>query len=126
MSIRQYTRLCEAEPGVHPNMQTLLRRFGTWENACRDAGLAASGKRHAGPFGAATFTEEKLVEAVGEYVRGEDAAGRRVTLRGYQEWAHARRAGGKTVPLSGAVRMRLIGAGRVCATWPKLVDLVRK
>ena len=55
----------------------------------------------------------------------EAEAGRKVTIRGYHEWALARSKAGSRVPLSGAIRVRLIGPRAAFVSWYELIAHVR-
>ena len=140
----QYERFAERRSGV-PSGVAIMKRYGSWSAACRDAGIAPGVVRHRNPtvdgpgapgFGATTFTEGELRASLRKYVEYMDSAGRRATRRGYKAWARessgaARREGREGAP-DGAqasidtIFTRLIGAGRPYDSWNRAVLAMRR
>ena len=63
--------------------------------------------------------------AVTAYVADQARAGRKATVLGYHDWAVANSREGRRIPLSGAIRTRLIGPGKRFGSWPALVSHAR-
>lgn len=66
-----------------PTSGRILQRFGSWNNACRAAGLETNQGR---PSYTRRWTENDLVEAVAEYLQSPGNAG---TYSGYDLWARS-------------------------------------
>jgi hypothetical protein len=64
-----------------PTSGRILQRFGTWNNACRAAGLETN---HGRPNYSKRWTESDLVEAVAAYLQ---SPGNKGTYSGYDAWA---------------------------------------
>ena len=114
-----------------PNVHTIMKRHGSWEKSCAAAGLRsrpdaeATRARKEWGFGSPTFSEVELLTAVEAYAADQASAGRKVTVLGYHDWAVTKSREGRRIPLSGAIRTRLIGPGKRFGSWPGLISHVR-
>ena len=122
----------EIASGVElPNVHTIMKRHGSWDRSCAAAGLRsrpdaeATRARKAWGFGSPTFSEADLLTAVTAYVADQATAGRKATVLGYHDWAVTASREGRRIPLSGAIRTRLIGNGKRFGSWPGLISHVR-
>ena len=64
-----------------PTSGRIMQRFGSWNNACRAAGLETNQGR---PTYSRRWSESDLIEAVAGYLASPGSAG---TYAGYDEWA---------------------------------------
>lgn len=73
----------------------LIRRFGSWRNACAAAGLQANATRST----SRRWSEEDVVAVVARYLRSPGATG---SFADYSAWAH----GQEDVPSGATLRQR--------------------
>jgi hypothetical protein len=93
--------------GLRPSVTVVIARFGSWNAACREAGLIVSPPPVVDP---ARMSDEELVAAVVEFLADstlEHTAERgRGGVRAYGSWAAALRRTGAHVPSPSVLRAR--------------------
>lgn len=88
--------------GLRPSVTVVIARFGSWNAACREAGLAVSPPPVVDP---ARFPDEEMVAAVAEFL-ADPGAGGRGGVRAYGSWAERARRTGARVPSPSVLRAR--------------------
>ncbi|MGN7198597.1 homing endonuclease associated repeat-containing protein [Arthrobacter sp. SAFR-044] len=85
-----------------PTGQTLMKRFGSWNNALEALGIGTT--KQGRPKGLLKFTREDYDNAVRDYCASARAANTKATNAGYDVWARAERANGRGRPSIASVR----------------------
>ena len=120
-----YRRLKKENP-EWPGSATILTRFGSWNAACKAAGIQPAGARRpkvglGSGFGAKRYTDDQVVATLAQFVKHADASGIKVTVKAYQEWAVLEDGRVK----EGALRRRLLAPKGRWGSWGEMISDVR-
>lgn len=86
-----------------PTRQTLMKRFGGWNEALESIGLAAGAGR---PKGLVVYTESEYLDAVRDYYVACGRAGVKPTFDGYGGWVTSEKEKGARRPSPASVRLQ--------------------